>query len=164
MLTSARSLTTTATRFPSRFSRTCFSVVVFPAPRNPDSSVRGTCAAHAHGCYVGGRVWGGCRARCKDARARILSIASETSDGFKSRTPHQLAHAADLERVLQDVDLRERAAVTVAVEVVQGDEGVALPLGRRVVTSRHFASEDETRPLWATAFWGHRGLRESESG
>mmetsp|Transcript_27858 Transcript_27858/g.65810 ORF Transcript_27858/g.65810 Transcript_27858/m.65810 type:complete len:221 (-) Transcript_27858:126-788(-) len=40
-LTSATSFTSTAIRRPSRLVRRCVSVVVFPAPRNPPSSVVG---------------------------------------------------------------------------------------------------------------------------
>jgi hypothetical protein len=43
MLTSATSLTTTPTRFPSLFSKMCFRVVVLPTPRNPEMNVIGTC-------------------------------------------------------------------------------------------------------------------------
>ena len=39
MFTDATSLTTTPTRLPSLFSRMCLSSVVFPEPRNPESSV-----------------------------------------------------------------------------------------------------------------------------
>ena len=42
MLTSAMSLTMTATRRPSRFLSTWFSSVVLPAPRKPDKTVTGS--------------------------------------------------------------------------------------------------------------------------
>jgi len=41
MFTSLMSLTITATRRPSRLASTRLSNVVFPAPRNPDSTVTG---------------------------------------------------------------------------------------------------------------------------